>query len=338
MSGPAAPGGGHAAETVDVLPLHHPDAEPRWTALHTASPHREPCTAFVVLAAAADALGLDGRVHLVRRAGRDAAGALLLSRRRGPFREVVVPPFTPYSAVAAAASVAEADVHARRSDVELLLADVEARYDRARLHLPPSWTDVRPWTWRGWTAAPLYTYRLRVAPLAEAMVAWSSSTRRLYRREADAYTLTPADAEAVAALAAGSYDRQDRAFPADAERLTRWARRLEAAGAARSYLLLDGDGVPAAGWTLLHDDRTAYYWLVGSRPGPAMTVLLGRMLDALAPEGLETLDLVGANTPSIAEFKRRFGPSLVPYVGATYVRHPALRLWQALRMLPRPSR
>jgi hypothetical protein len=44
-----------------------------------------------------------------------------------------------------------------------------------------------------------------------------------------------------------------------------------------------------------------------------MTVLLAEALPRLRADGLAAFDFVGANTPSIAEFKRRLGPALVPY-------------------------
>ena len=69
-----------------------------------------------------------------------------------------------------------------------------------------------------------------------------------------------------------------------------------------------------AGLIVLHDANSAYYWIAGSKPGPAMTVLIGNVLTELKQAKFNTFDFVGANTPSIAEFKRRFGPVLTPYI------------------------
>ena len=91
------------------------------------------------------------------------------------------------------------------------------------------------------------------------------------------------------------------------------------------------DGVPEAGLAALTDGRTAHYWLAGSVPGAAMTVLLAEAFTRLAEEGVTTFDFAGANTPSIAEFKRKFGSTLVPYARARCVSHPALRLADRLR-------
>ena len=86
-----------------------------------------------------------------------------------------------------------------------------------------------------------------------------------------------------------------------------------------------------AAFALLCDDRSASYWVTGSSPGPAMTVLLGSVFPLLEAQGLESFDWIGANTPSIAEFKRRFGAMLTPYFRIEKVVPRLPRLLLALR-------
>jgi hypothetical protein len=69
----------------------------------------------------------------------------------------------------------------------------------------------------------------------------------------------------------------------------------------------------AAGMIVLHRGTTAWYWVTASVPGPAMTVLVAAVAADLADRGIRTFDLMGANTPSIAEFKRRLGAERVAY-------------------------
>ena len=57
-------------------------------------------------------------MHLLADQDGDAAGALVFWRQRGPYREVVVPPFTQYAALVLRQPPAEAEVHARRSAFE----------------------------------------------------------------------------------------------------------------------------------------------------------------------------------------------------------------------------
>lgn len=299
------------------------------------------------------------------------AGILLFERRRGPFRTVDLPPFLPYTSVLTADPHRESDVHHRRSALEALCPLLAETYDEIRLQLPPRFADVRLFQWAGWNAEPRYTYRLAVpdadsteGPPGDAS-RWSGSTRRLYENEREAFTLEtdPGGATRVIDLAAESYRRHGRSLPGPGSNALRsLVEELLEAGLVRVAAARETDtGEVAAGCVLLVGKRTDYYWIAGSRPGPAMTVLLGALVRGELPtvrEGREreegeavsgpasvndagnpplgrTLDLVGANTPSIAEFKRKFGGRLTPYYRVST--RPSLLL-EALARLRRRSR
>ena len=136
----------------------------------------------------------------------------------------------------------------------------------------------------------------------------------------------------MAHLCAESYRRHQRNAPAAESQLVALIQQLQTAGAARVFAATaSGENAPSGGVIVLHDGRTAHYWIAGSRPGPAMTVLLGKLLPRLRDEGLEVFDFVGANTPSIAEFKRHFRPRLTPYYHVEKISRLELRLLQCLR-------
>ena len=67
-----------------------------------------------------------------------------------------------------------------------------------------------------------------------------------------------------------------------------------------------------------------------------MTVLVGNLLARLRDQGVHMLDFVGANTPSIAEFKRKFGSRIVPYYRVEHVVRPELRVLQRFRKMLAP--
>jgi hypothetical protein len=62
-----------------------------------------------------------------------------------------------------------------------------------------------------------------------------------------------------------------------------------------------------------------------------MTVLIGTVVPRLHALGVKSFDFVGANTPSITEFKRRFGSVRQEYAYVSAVRRPELRAAMALR-------
>ena len=248
-------------------------------------------------------------MHFVRAEGRDEAGAIILYRGKGALRMARPSPFTQYSCLLLRVPPDEAAVHQRRSPLEALLGALEPRY--RRLLLLVSLQDPRPAQWRGWDVRPLFTYRL--SPKA-AVATWSAATRRTYKKFAPAYSVKESadSASEIVSWCRQSYARQGRRLPAEPEALTGLVNRLRAAGCVRLFTASRG-GELEGGLAVLHDGRTAHYWIAGSQPGPAMTVLVATVLRDLAASEVGTFDFVGANTPSIAEFKRHFGPRLTPY-------------------------
>jgi hypothetical protein len=84
---------------------------------------------------------------------------------------------------------------------------------------------------------------------------------------------------------------------------------------------------------ILSHDATAYYWIAGGAAGPGMTVLLANLFEMLQDEAVQTFDFVGANTDSIAEFKRRFGGHLTTYFRAVWRNGPLINAEDALHSL-----
>lgn len=285
------------------------DVQDRWSALWASSPQRSPFSRLDYVRALGDAAGLRVGVHF---AGR--AGAAVTWRRRGPYREAVLPPFTPFSALLLAEQPRDTDVHARTSELESILTLLEREYHAVHLHLPPSITDVRPAQWRGWTATPLYTYWAT----GSGPEGWSGGTARAYRSGRGRYDLVDGTQAigAVARLVAESYGRRHRAPPLEEPSIPSLLERLTRAGLASAFAVRCKDSLEMHAGTVVlraEEDPDAFYWIAGSHPGSGMTVLIGEVLARLFGTGVETFDFVGANTPSIAEFKRHFAGRLVPY-------------------------
>ena len=270
-------------------------------------------------------------MYLLAAEGRDEAGAVVYWRRRGPSREVVIPPFTQYSPVWIRSAPSEAAVHSRRSAFEALLTALAVDFAQLRFFI--AIPDIRPAQWQGWRVNPLYTYRLSLVE-DDLMGRWSSATRRTYRKHEGAYRVEeqPGAASAIIQHCTESYGRHGRSLPATPSRVQALVDTLQAVEHVRLFTATPiNDQTPEGGLAVLHDGQTAHYWIAGSTPGPAMTVLLGHTLPRLRDAGIEVFDFVGANTPSIAEFKRHFGPVLTPYFHLEKITRPELRLLHRLR-------
>ena len=302
-----------------------PPSDSQYAALWERSPGRTPFSHPAAVAAYARAFGLPARVVAL---DDGSAAVPVFDKRRGPLRAAALPPLCPVLRPVLAEPLAPAASHARTSPLDRLLARLDGQAHQLTLALADD--DLRPYLWAGWTATPRATYRSDLA--ADVRAGYSSSVRRTLRAEAGAFEVVEDDALADDAvrLMAASYRRGGAALGLDEDAVAGLARAFGAAGLARTWAARRGRAVEAA-VAVATDGRTAYYWIAGSRPGPAMTVLADAVLAQLAADGVATFDWCGANVPTIAEFKRRFGPTLAPAPVVRRVTHPALRLLDRLR-------
>ncbi len=323
--------------TTTIHALNDAGIDERWGTLWRKSPQRSPFSTSSFLRATAEVTdGLRVRVHLVEDGSDDVAGCALHWRRRGPYSEVVIPAFTPYSGFLLRDPMRETDVHARRAPLEHLLESIEANYHVIRIHLPPGLDDIRPAVWRGWTPLPLYTYEHELSASEDPTNGWSSSTANYFRQHAEEFDLVEPSAAVCASLCAVSYGRSGREPPMRTDRIRHFLERLTNDGDVVIYGALgkDSNEIEAA-VAVPRDDRSAFYWIAGSLPGPAMTVLVGKLFEHLARQGTNRFDFVGANTPSIAEFKRKFGSRLAPYQRIERFTRAELRLLHTLKQILR---
>lgn len=254
-----------------------------------------------------------------RRVLIDAPDAALVSafvRRRGPIRDLILPPFSPYSPILLFGE--------GQDDALRVLLKSNPDLPRTRLFSFPPGIDRAAFEGQDSVVVETrYTYHLSTAPLETAIQGWSSSQRRTFRKYRDEYVLSvgnPSDEASLSVfqdlveLTHSGYMRHDRRLPLKPSDLSQWAFELFRAGLGRLYSLRTKEGNRLeAGLLALHDASMAWYWLAGSVPGPAMTVLMALVQDDLHHAGIPTLDFMGANTPGISEFKRRFGGQKMAY-------------------------
>lgn len=314
----------------ETYALDDPAARQRWAALWQAASLRSPFSHLAFVEASAVALGCQATFVFAAAEERDAAAALLPWKSRGPWRAPVVPAYTAYSALLLRTPPTDADAHNDRTPLRPLLAALREAFPGTALHLPPPLADVRPAQWHGWQAAPLYTYRAALPASGSVTEGWRGNARRRFNKAHQQYQVSETtDPAPVIAQIRASLQRQGRDLPCTEEQLMAWFTALQRVRLLRLFLAKDA-GTPAGGMAVLVDRAEGYNWLVGSTPGPAMTVLMGAVLTQLREEGFRTYDWVGANTASVAEFKRSFGGTLTPYYRLTC---PAPRPLRWLRTL-----
>lgn len=312
-------------DRIGRLSFDDSDVRSLWRVLLDASPQNSPFSLPEFAEAVQEvfgyryvAAGLWGSRHekpSLHRPSLPLRGGLLAFEKEGiRGKRLVVPPFTPYTGMILPAPAGDSSEW--NGYIEAGLKWLESIYQSVDLHVHPSLIDARPAIWRSWNVRPLYTYIASLSAQEDMTAGWSASARRTFSKNRLSFNISENrdDLDGVVALIEMSYQRHERRMPAPPHRLVALVNRLVDAGLARVFSVKNASGNKLeGGLVVLCHNHTAYYWLAGSNPGGAMTVLLGELWPLLAGEGYTTFDFVGANTPSIAEFKRRFGPDLISY-------------------------
>ena len=317
-----------AAPRASVYTLADAGARTTYAEILTVSPQRSPFSDLPFADAACRAFGLTGYVALV---GDGDAGLVLFEKRRGGLRAAALPPYAQFVTPVLRAAQDLAAVHERRSPLDALARVLADRTHQATLLPHPSLADLRPLAWAGWSLAPTAHMSAPVRG-ADGQGAWSRSARKTVRQSQDRYDILEGAewARPVVALAAQSMAAKGLGHPA-VDAVAQVVATLVSAGQARVAVAVPvGGGAPEAGLVLPVDGPTAYYLVVGSVPGPAMTVLMAHVAASLVAGGQTSLYLGGANIPSVAEFKRSLGGELLTAFRARHVRGRLLRLRDAL--------
>lgn len=304
-----------------------------WTDLLERSEQATPFSTLAYAEAVRDVLGLSHRLAGIYDEERLVGGVLCYEKPLGPYKRVVVPPLTAYTSFLFDPPLRETDINQRRSPLDALLILLDEHYHALSFSLHPSLSDVRAFTWRGWGVTPRYTHRQVLRKREKLLPLVSKSARKRFKKNQSQHCLneTLDVLSAMTELHAATYDHQDRSPPLPLQHYTSLIERLHREGLARLFSLTPHDqDEPVGGQVLLTLNDTAYSWTGGTERGAAKTLFNIGLPLRLHDEGIRFYDYVGANIPSLAEFKRSFGAPLVTYYHVEK-RRPELQLLRRLR-------
>ena len=304
-----------------------------WASLLEASDQQTPYSRKEYADAVCKAFRLSYELIGVPDRDRLSAGILVYVRQRGPYRLAVVPPLTQYTSPLFRAPLRETDINRRVSVLDALIEALQKRYHSIELHLHPSLNDVRPFVWQRWQVRPLYTHRLDMQDSDGLLADASKSVDRRIRDTKSDYVIAPTDdaADITTRHVFERYRHNGRTPPFSEEAHSQLLKELSAGGMAVIYSARRMDGSIEGGQAMLVDASGAYSWSGASAPGPAKTLMIRKTMQDMKARGCRYFDFVGANTPSIAEFKRSFGAPLTTYYRVRYHARPELRLYHAYR-------
>ena len=298
------------------------EADAAWDAALAASPSRAPFLKSAFQAAWERAFEAPVERIGCREQGRLVAGLAGRVRGVGSDRRLDHLALIPYTGVwisAGPAALAHRADRRRRRILSALAEFTQSGYARAAIDCHPDCIDMRAFTWSGWRCEPRYTLTTDLTRLDEA--AFDPDVRRRARRAAEAGVVCTdaVSPDEFAAIWRRTHARQGVELPLSEARLARFIDGVRCCCGVEMRGARDARGALLAANVVLVEGDAAWYWLAGfdsEAPHDGSPLLTVETLRGLAGR-CHTFDWVGANTPSVAEFKQSFGPTLTPYFRVT---------------------
>jgi len=172
--------------------------------------------------------------------------------------------------------------------------------------------DIRPFKWAGWQCDVRYTYVVNLRDLTKVWADLEKQTRYdINKLMKDSPIMAYAkDIEDFDELYEQTFKRKGLGRPVSKEFIKSLFIEMRA-----ELLLCYQERRLCSAAMIIKDNKRAYYILGASDRGSTSAYTLWRIFQGLASRSIGEIDLVGANTESIALFKRGFGGKLTPYFG-----------------------
>jgi len=296
-----------------------------WDDFVASSPQGTVFSTSAWLRAAGGAQGGVPRMVGVYRGGELVAGAGFVHVARGFLAKATTPAVTPYGGFLYRPRRGKRGSEAESFNMncaELLIDYLQKNYGNVFLVHAPGFRDVRPFTWSGWRESVRYTY---IVDISDIDMVWDMLERRVrtvIRNAESSLELGDAiDPTGFTKLYEHIYRDRGWPFPYSPGAVESLVDEIMGTGRAEMRTVRDADGTVISSMVLVWDEKCVYSWISGSIPDRNASGAFSLLFwDAVKRHSgrRARLDMVGANIPSIAFFKKGFGGTLTPYYVTDY--------------------
>lgn len=308
-----------ATRTIDTLT---PDHYPIWDSFVESSPQGSIFQTSGWIEIITKQFHLEPRIIAVKEGEDIIGGVVLYYKRRFGIPIAARPPLTSYNGILHGPDHERKPQKKQTDEAEttgLLLQRIQGEVRFAQFSLSPATVDVRPFQWHGWKTEVQFTYHNSLTDLPKAWESLSQSVRRKINRAREK-TLTISEAgdlDTLLTLQEQSYARSALHPVVTREQFRIICSVLLQKGMIKIYSISDAERVVHSSRVIILAGQTAYDWIAGSNQATmdenGTHLLLWEIFERLSKSGVSLFDFLGANTPSIVEFKRSFGGTLVNY-------------------------
>lgn len=191
------------------------------------------------------------------------------------------------------------------------------RFDYINITNPPSFHDIRPFTWNDWTSSVYYTY---IFSLTEDISLSVSKKVRNTVRKAEKNKIHIRkyyDPDLYWILNIKTYEKQNLKPPFTKAFLTGMLNMIIEKNIGEMWVAETESGEVASAEIITWDNKMAHRWSAASNTSlketGATSLLLYEILKDLQMREFKEINLMAGNTPNLAQFISSFNPKLVPY-------------------------
>ena len=303
-----------------------------WDQFVKNSPHGTVMSTSAWLQAGADAQGGNAVKVGVWDGENLIAGVSYVEVFKGPFKKATTPVLTPYGGFIY--NIDSDITGSGQGSLHLLCAEklvsfLEKNYHYIFLVHTPAFFDIRPFSWQNWNESVRYTYRMDITD-TEAL--WNKFRKglksKIRQAEKSVEVGGSISAEQIGEIYSRLYRDRGKISPVPDKLFTSMIKNLIKSGLVKVTSAREINGKIIASLVVTYDEKTIYTWSYGTIPEKNYTgadsLLIWNAIQ-LYSKTHQKLDMVGANIPSIAFFKKGFGGLLTPYYVTEHYSSPITR-------------
>ena len=201
----------------------------------------------------------------------------------------------------------------KEKTIEAFIDYLKKKYIRIHLNLHPNLTDLRQFSWSGFEVTPRYTYIVQVQKENKVR---SNIKREIQKAEKhNSEFVDSLDLRKFYALYEETCKRQ-KMTKKSLKYFEKLTKNLRKDKNVKIFFTKENDIYTASIYVLIH--RSNAYFFAGGistefRNHGSNSFLFYHLINYLKEMGIESFDLIGANTKAIVQFKKGFYPDLVSY-------------------------
>ncbi|MEF8811836.1 MAG: GNAT family N-acetyltransferase, partial [Bacteroidales bacterium] len=216
------------------------------------------------------------------------------------------------------------DLRYRNEILKSLIDSLEKDHKIIVLSLPPELIDIRMFSWKQYDNSVKYTFRKNLKEQEEILKNVDPEIiRKIKKAEKQNFYWDRGSTEKLIKdfyhLQSLSLSRQRHNNKFNLDNFISLVLSLKRVPFNILFYVVYKSNTPIAGLTILTFRETAYNWLAGVNPEYFNTgvnqFLMRNVIQDLCLNQIKYFDLVGANTPGVADYKATYNFDLIPYYG-----------------------